>query len=1144
MKKNLFLVFMLILGMGSVSFAQNFLQIRQKALSEEISPGFTYIISGPAGYSATLSDRPDAIPIIFNIAGDADGGVFAVAGGSESWTGNPGNIYYRPSGMATWENLGVPALKVQGSDNGGYISLVRSGPSFPLDQKVANSIKAREDGVSSETDITYNLSDELFMSVAHNFDGTSYVLVKTGEDVGEIYKKEAAEEVWVSTGITGVQSMVAVPNSSQIVYAKYVDGEWNQIYMANNDNTGVVSQGNPIPAWNDDRIEEMAITYNENGDLELWALSVALIYKTVGPDTWAEEDGINDMRKITSTGGKILKAVLLDDASVNIPYRIFSRSQDGVYLDDERVQTSFNGNTVNFPVTPGTYTITQTPMPGWHTTDIRVNETTSAGTSTDLVAGTATVVVSSEEVVVVEFENQSTTVTVLDDECGTNFVEDFSSYKEGDWGKAMDGLTSYHKASGNFGYGYYAIVSSTDVMSYGDDIYDHTSGDATGSMLLVDATFEKGIFYRRRFTGLIPGAKYNFGAWIANFNPPAGDKPNVSFEIYGTDGTELKSVASGDVLTSKWQNFSTVFQAANTEIELVLRNNTQRTRGNDLAIDDISFGLSIPQPEAKVVFYCETDRAKVTVTSPVSIGGSTENYEYSLNGTDWQSSPVFESVTEGNYTLYVRYFDAPDGSCEATVPVNVSKSCIDISGNVWYDANGNVEIEMTELPISGDPSDDNGGNSSPTGSNVYVNLVDGDGEVISSVRVSNTGTYSFGAQSGIEYKIILSRVQMVPGDQLSAGKVPLGWVLTGTNDPVNGVNNDNQSVVVDLQLVTTSLSNINFGIQTPPAADDKHFVVEESAFSVTAPAGFTTFSGYKSIPMSSAALTGYDAGGSLTGSDSEDCPAPSSCNAGATFNIHEINGNTRIFYDFGGTTNVVEIDVTSGMVTIENFDISKLVIYGRNGSGGSGNELGFTYSITDVAGATSDPVTYTILTSYPLPVELVYFGLSKEGNTVHLNWETLTERSNMGFEIERSADGLSWAKIGYKESVAIEGKSKQRLRYTFADLSPFTGKNYYRLRQVDFDGSFTNSQIKVIVTDIRPTFFIYPNPVSDGIVKFSGQALGIMHADVYNLTGRRVMQQTGVKENMLNVSHLAAGVYIIKIVLVNGETVESKLLIE
>ncbi|SEJ85994.1 Por secretion system C-terminal sorting domain-containing protein [Dyadobacter sp. SG02] len=1131
MKHNLLLVLLLTFTICSDIWGQSFIQIRNKSLSEEISTNFTYNVTGGSAY--TLSDRPDAVNVIFHLSGDDDGGLFAIANATDSWSVNPGNIYYRPSGSSLWQNTGAAALKVQGGSNGGYISLVRSSESATEHANTADQIRYRLNSGSAESDITLNLAGQEFMTVAHNYDDMLYVLVRTADGIGTIYKKSVSGTIWESTGITGVQSLTAIPNSNRVVYASYVTPNINFLFAADNDNTNVVNQGNPIPLWDADKIEEIAVTYNESGQMELWALSVALIYKSVAPGTWTEEDGINDMRKLTSTGGKILATVLLDDASENIPYRIFTRAQDGVYLDDERVQTNFNSNSVNIAVAPGTYTITQNPVTGWHITDIRVNEATAAGTTTSLAGPSATVTVSAGEVVVVEFENQFTTTTNIGQTCGTNFVEDFSSYKNGDWGNPLEGLISYHKATGNFGYGYYAVVSSTDVMSYGDTIYDHTSGDASGSMLLVDATFEKGIFYRRRFTGLLAGARYSFGAWITNFNPPAGDKPNVSFEIYNTSGVLLTSVSSGDVLTSQWQNFTTVFDSDGSDIELVLRNNTPRTRGNDLAIDDISFGLSIPEANANAVFDCASGTGTVTVLSPVSAGNAGD-FEYSLDGLAWQTGTVFAGVAPGSYTMTVRYTNAPAGSCESSVALDVTSSCISISGNIWQDANGNVGQDAGELAVSGNDTDNNGGSSTVTGEDIFANLVGSDGKVVASQQIISAGTYAFvNVPAGISYQIVLSTAANAPGQDLAVGSIPAGWLLTGSSDPVNGVNNANSGIVIDLGVVTTSISDVDFGMQQPPVADAKAFVVPNSAFSATPPATYPALAGYQAIAASSSSLTGYPTGGSLSGGDPEDCAGAGTCSTGTgtTFHIETVNANTTLYYDFGAGP--VLIDLTGGPVTITDFDVSKLVIYGQTGAGTVSNPIGFTYSITDNAGVTSVAVPYTIQTQSPLPVTLISFDANQEGVVVNLKWVTSSEKNSKGFEIERSSNAKLWTKIGFLRSRGEN--SNRKLTYNFTDATPGKGTTYYRLRMLDHDGTFAYSAIRSTHADANnKKLVVYPNPVVNGKLTIDVPPSGASGAEVYNLAGIKMLDHNFGKGNDLDVSNFQAGVYILRVVSENG----------
>lgn len=91
-----------------------------------------------------------------------------------------------------------------------------------------------------------------------------------------------------------------------------------------------------------------------------------------------------------------------------------------------------------------------------------------------------------------------------------------------------------------------------------------------------------------------------------------------------------------------------------------------------------------------------------------------------------------------------------------------------------------------------------------------------------------------------------------------------------------------------------------------------------------------------------------------------------------------------------------------------------------------------------------------------LPVELVDFQAYKLGKTSILNWETATESDCAAYEIERSADGIQWGKLG---TVACKGAGE----YQFTDLAPGSGVVYYRLKQLDISGAFAYSKIVHVV---------------------------------------------------------------------------------
>jgi len=119
-------------------------------------------------------------------------------------------------------------------------------------------------------------------------------------------------------------------------------------------------------------------------------------------------------------------------------------------------------------------------------------------------------------------------------------------------------------------------------------------------------------------------------------------------------------------------------------------------------------------------------------------------------------------------------------------------------------------------------------------------------------------------------------------------------------------------------------------------------------------------------------------------------------------------------------------------------------------------------ALTDIAAANT------------LPVELVSFRASKSSNGVTLNWLTKTETNNNGFEIEKSADKLSWTKIGF---VAGKGTTTESQSYSFSDRKA-SGVNYYRLKQLDNDGKIEYSSIEEISVLAEKFELIgnYPNP--------------------------------------------------------------------
>lgn len=183
-------------------------------------------------------------------------------------------------------------------------------------------------------------------------------------------------------------------------------------------------------------------------------------------------------------------------------------------------------------------------------------------------------------------------------------------------------------------------------------------------------------------------------------------------------------------------------------------------------------------------------------------------------------------------------------------------------------------------------------------------------------------------------------------------------------------------------------------------------------------------------------------------------------------NITVPGGSTYAFYitnTYGGGTSYT--DGTGANTTLaSNADFS------ITGGVGKSYPFGLTFSYRNFNG------TAYYVPGIPLPVELSNFWATPEGRKVRLNWLTASEHNNDYFLIERSEDGNSWETIAKVEGA---GTTTDAHHYMIHDEEPLEGISYYRLSQVDFDGSSETFTVKSVDrTAITPVLInkIYPNP--------------------------------------------------------------------
>ncbi len=116
----------------------------------------------------------------------------------------------------------------------------------------------------------------------------------------------------------------------------------------------------------------------------------------------------------------------------------------------------------------------------------------------------------------------------------------------------------------------------------------------------------------------------------------------------------------------------------------------------------------------------------------------------------------------------------------------------------------------------------------------------------------------------------------------------------------------------------------------------------------------------------------------------------------------------------------------------------------------------------------------------PLPVELTWFKAQRQAQGVLLTWETASEQDNSGFEVQVSTNGTTFSKVAFVDSKVVNSSVKQRYSYTDNATLAF-GTRYYRLAQMDLDGTTTYSSIKAVNMDTKmEAAAAFPNPFADG----------------------------------------------------------------
>jgi hypothetical protein len=199
------------------------------------------------------------------------------------------------------------------------------------------------------------------------------------------------------------------------------------------------------------------------------------------------------------------------------------------------------------------------------------------------------------------------------------------------------------------------------------------------------------------------------------------------------------------------------------------------------------------------------------------------------------------------------------------------------------------------------------------------------------------------------------------------------------------------------------------------------------------------------------------------------------------------------------------------------------------------NETTFINNAENYKGPAQTTVLGVLLPGeVPLPVGLTAFTAQAQGaSAVHLAWATASELNNVGFTVERSVDGQSFGAVG---TVSGAGTSSTRHTYSLLDKQlPYGAASlYYRLRQLDADGSIRYSPVRVVQLDkatVPAQLLAYPNPAHEAVrIKLLGPASSAP-VEVYDATGRLLRTLPAPApgtEASLPLAGLPAGLYVLR----------------
>lgn len=694
-----------------------YIYVHQSTVDESSNPatgGFAYKATTTtvgalpvSGTQFTLNDNP-ATPLANSTFGTPTGDVGATSTGT-LFAATPSGVFYRTVNSTQWNQASTTAAS---RIDGGTLPALITGLTSTDVAVFTNSSNITGTNanrglflynVSANTTVklTTAVSNDDISDVA--YDRVNNRVLYIDDNTNLIYWAPVS-----ATGTSITSAFKVVSNSYNNAYRLDIDNSGNIFYMDTNGGIYLIKSYTSSPTRTTYNTQTSLTTPHDVGCADDGSYFLAAeqgnnfgVFKTVlsgstAAYTLEPQSGIT----FNITGGPAGQAW-----STYYTNQIWTRLPGTTpnWFDDERVRTttSMPANSdmiaVTIPIgsTTAKYVITQTPFTptsDWNLQKINIYDSGTANTQSSSVSGsTATITVSAGEVVHVVFQNYFRENLAFANNCSTSsFSENFGTGNTGQLGALTAseiGSTSYHwygttKGSLNDGY-YGACVQSSDVGYGSPNTVDHAASSTAagglnqggkGNFLFFNASFQQDVFYQREFTGLVPGNPYTITYYLVNItgNSTVGGNTTLNpvnvtaFMADSTSGNILATAIAPTITkVGVWMKETFTFTpgAGQTQANFLLVNTGIGGNGNDIGLDDISFVL---QPSAKttatITNVCN-GTSTIKVTSPL---GSA--YQYSINGTTWQTSPTFSGLaTNTTYNVYSSYVGS--SNCNSAVTV-------------------------------------------------------------------------------------------------------------------------------------------------------------------------------------------------------------------------------------------------------------------------------------------------------------------------------------------------------------------------------------------------------------------------------------------------------------------------------------------